>query len=110
MSARQVIATVWEFASESSPGKTYQTIQYTDGSTSCECPGWRFKRKVAAGGARTCKHVRFVDMGTADAHATGRKDYERVQGQPAPARMPMEKAQPELARRATQTRRVFEFD
>lgn len=103
----QVIAIVWAFASESSPGKTYQTIQYTDGSTSCECPGWRYKRKVAAGGARTCKHVRFVDMGTADAHATGRKDYAPVQGQPAqqPARRP--DAQPNLP---SQKRRVFEFD
>lgn len=73
--ARKIILTVWEFPSGSTKGKVYQTLLYVDGSTSCDCPGWVFKRKGTQDGARTCKHTRFVDMGTADTHATGRKDY-----------------------------------
>jgi len=32
------IARVWEFASSSNPNHKYETLQYTDNSTSCNCP------------------------------------------------------------------------
>jgi hypothetical protein len=85
MNNRPEISTLWVFASESSPGKVYQTLQYTDNSTTCDCPAWTFKRKTTANGARTCKHVRFVDAGIADAHAISRKNYqEKKQTTPRP--------------------------
>lgn len=96
------ISTVWEFGSESNAGKVYQTLQYADGSTSCDCPGWRFKRK-SAGGLRTCKHTRFVEMGTADSHAQARKDY----GGRQVTRKPDQQATPELPK---QGKRVFRFE
>lgn len=82
MSARPTILTVWEFASESSPGKAYQTILYVDGTTSCECPGYIFKRKRTQDNGRTCKHTRYVEMGTADVHARAKKDYGKGERQP----------------------------
>lgn len=59
----KVIATLFVFESDSRPGKTYQSLQYTDGSTSCECPGWVFKRKSTVDGQRTCKHTRLIESG-----------------------------------------------
>jgi len=69
----KTVAKVWTFVSDSSPGKTYETLQYEDGSTSCNCPGWT--RRVAADGSRTCKHTRMVDQGLADGHAMSSHDY-----------------------------------
>lgn len=60
-------AKTWIFASESNPTKKYETLQYTDGSTSCNCPGWC--RRVAKDGSRSCKHVRAVALGIADVEA-----------------------------------------
>jgi hypothetical protein len=57
------IAKSWRFAS-SSGSKTYETLQYTDGSTSCQCMGWC--RQVKPDGSRTCKHTRMVESGMAD--------------------------------------------
>lgn len=67
------IAKVWTFGSSSSPDKTYETILYTDRSTSCDCPGWT--RRVDARGLRTCKHTRYVDQDLADTYAIRSKDY-----------------------------------
>ena len=64
------IAKVWTFKSESNPDKTYETLQYVDGSTSCNCPGWT-KRAI-----RTCKHTRFVDQGIADSNCTSSHEYD----------------------------------
>jgi hypothetical protein len=61
------------FKSDSNPKTTYQTLQYTDGSTSCECKGWT--RRVAADGSRSCKHTRSVDMGQADRECVSSNDY-----------------------------------
>lgn len=36
---------------------TYEVRLNQDGTTSCNCPGWRF----AKNGVRTCKHVRHVE-------------------------------------------------
>jgi hypothetical protein len=69
----KAIAKVWTFGSSSNPNKSYETLQYTDGSTSCNCPGWT--RRVAGDGSRSCTHTRKVDQGIADQHATSFSDY-----------------------------------
>lgn len=63
-SMQKQITRVWSFASDSNQNIEYQTLQYADGTTSCNCKGWT--RRVAADGSRTCKHTRLIDMGTAD--------------------------------------------
>lgn len=46
------------FASPSSHGAvTYETLLWSDGSTTCDCPGWVYQR---AGKPRGCKHTRMV--------------------------------------------------
>ena len=57
------IEKTWTFASNSNPSKTYETILYEDGTTSCNCRGWTFKKD---GQERTCTHTRKVESGTAD--------------------------------------------
>jgi hypothetical protein len=56
------ITKVWTFESSSGNG-TYETLQYDDGSTSCNCFGWTHRNPP---GGRTCKHTRLVDQGIAD--------------------------------------------
>jgi hypothetical protein len=63
---------IWIIESQSG-GKPYETIQYCNGSTSCNCFSW-IKRKPV-GGERTCKHVRMVEMGQADIYAVSSKEY-----------------------------------
>jgi len=65
---------VWTFRSDSNPDLEYQTLQYTDGATSCNCPGWT--RRVAADGSRSCKHTRWIDLGTADRHCNATHIYQ----------------------------------
>jgi hypothetical protein len=67
------IQRVWTFNSDSDPDREYQTLQYRDGSTSCNCAGWT--RRVAQDGSRSCKHTRSVDMGTADRQCTATHEY-----------------------------------
>ena len=50
---------MWTFES-SSGSKTYETLKWNDGSTSCDCPGWT---RRCVDGQRTCKHVRAVEAG-----------------------------------------------
>lgn len=57
------IAKTWFFQSNSNPDKMYETTQYTDGSTSCQCKGWCMKR---GGQERSCTHTRMVEAGLAD--------------------------------------------
>jgi len=71
------ITRVRSFASDSNPNIEYETLQYADGTTSCNCMGWT--RRVAADGSRSCKHCRLVDMGTADNHCTATHNYEPQQ-------------------------------
>src|ERR1035441_3667731 len=71
---------VWTFVSDSNPNIEYETLQYTDGTTSCNCKGWT--RRVAQDGSRSCKHCRLVDMGTADNHCTATHNYEPQQPKP----------------------------
>lgn len=72
MSASKMeLETVWLFDSSSSDTQ-YQTILYSCGKLSCDCPGWRFARN----GVRTCKHVRLVELGAADSRAAAVKRYK----------------------------------
>lgn len=71
------ISRVWSFQSDSNPNTQYETLQFADGSTSCNCKGWT--RRVAADGSRSCKHTRLVDMGMADDHCTASHNYEPQQ-------------------------------
>ena len=68
------ISKVWTFQSDSNPSRQYETLEYADGTRSCNCPGWT--RRVAADGSRSCKHTRYVDMGIADHHCTATHNYE----------------------------------
>ena len=70
----QKISKVWTFPSDSNPNTEYETLQYADGSTSCNCKGWT--RRLAADGSRSCKHTRLVDMGAADANCRASHQYE----------------------------------
>ena len=74
------ITKVWTFASDSNPNIEYETLQYLDGSTSCNCMGWT--RRVAADGTRSCKHTRSVEMGTADANCIATHNYANQHQQP----------------------------
>jgi hypothetical protein len=72
---KKLIHKVWTFQSDSNPDVSYQTLQYTDGTSSCECRGWC--RRVAADGSRSCKHTRWVDQGIAYRYSTATHDYRR---------------------------------
>ncbi len=76
------IATLFVFQSESNAAKQYQTLQYVDGSMSCDCPGWTFKKKTTSNGERTCKHLRFVEAGLGNVHAVKVVEYATVTVQP----------------------------
>lgn len=76
------ISQVWTFGSDSNPDINYETLRYTDQSMSCNCPGWT--RRVAADGSRSCKHIRSIDMGTADQQSTATHSYEALKPQPQP--------------------------
>ncbi len=78
------IARVWSFASDSNPNIEYQTLQYIDGSCSCNCKGWT--RRIAADGSRSCKHTRAVDMGTADQTCKATHSYEQQKGKTSNAK------------------------
>jgi len=78
------ITRVWTFASDSNPNIEYQTLQYADGTTSCSCKGWT--RRVAPDGSRSCKHTRYVDLGTADSHCRATHTYESQKKEPSHAK------------------------
>ena len=81
----KIISRVWTFQSDSNPNVSYETLQYADGTTSCNCMGWT--RRVSLDGSRSCKHVRSVDMGTADNLCTATHDYRSHDNhQPQPQR------------------------
>ena len=87
----KAIARVWKFSSSSNPNKSYETLQYEDGTTSCQCPGWT--KRVAADGSRTCRHTRSVDMGTADTECTASSIYGPVSSTPTVMIQPVQKTQ-----------------
>jgi hypothetical protein len=67
------ISKVWTFASDANPNIEYETLQYSDGSSSCNCKGWT--RRVSQDGMRSCKHTRAVDMGIADQNCLATHNY-----------------------------------
>lgn len=54
----KAIAVMYVFESESNPNKVYQTLHYTDGTTSCDCKGWT---RRCVNGQRTCRHTRLIE-------------------------------------------------
>jgi hypothetical protein len=75
----KIISKVWAFPSDSNPNIEYETLQYEDGTTSCNCKGWT--RRTALDGSRSCKHTRQVDMGTADGQCKTSHQYKSHQPQ-----------------------------
>ena len=71
------ISRVWTFRSDSNANVQYETLQFVDGTTSCNCKGWT--RRVAVDGTRSCKHTRYVDMGIADDRCTATHSYQSHQ-------------------------------
>ena len=65
------IQTAFAFQSSSS-AEVYQTLVYDDGSITCNCPGWT--RRIVDG-VRTCKHVRYVELGIGRNQCVSFKDY-----------------------------------
>jgi hypothetical protein len=96
---KKPIHKVWTFRSDSDPEVRYQTLQYSDGTTSCECRGWC--RRVAVDGSRSCKHTRWVDQGIADRHCTAAHDYDNHKPQPSVQNhvQPQIKTTPKLGQR-----------
>jgi hypothetical protein len=102
----KAITKVWTFQSDSNPDKTYETLQYDDGTTSCNCPGWT--RRVAQDGSRSCKHTRLVDQGLADSHCVSSHSYDSpVQAPPAKAKaIQTPQAKPVKLKPATPARKI----
>jgi len=53
------MADAWAFPS-SKGTTTYEVVRQPDGSLTCNCPGWVYKKKDAI---RECKHTRLVEGG-----------------------------------------------
>lgn len=70
------IAKAWSFPSDTDPAKDYQTLLRMDGTSSCECRGWTMKRKNQP---RSCKHVRWIELGIADQRCKAMVDYRTGQ-------------------------------
>jgi len=80
---KKAIQKVWIFSSKSSD-KTYETLKYADGTTSCNCMGWT--RHVKLDGSRSCSHTRSVDMGRADIESIDRHTYTDEIEEPKPVK------------------------
>ena len=78
----KTVVKVWTFQSDSNPSKTYESLKYSDYSTSCNCPGWT-KRSV-----RSCKHTRAVEMGSATSQAEAHINYQGAQAAPKAVKAP----------------------
>ena len=75
----------WVFVS-SKGDRRYQSLLYTDGSVSCDCPGWC--RRAAADGSRSCRHTRFIEMGCADRECERVIDYRATPNGARPVSVP----------------------
>lgn len=81
----KTIVKSWTFRSNSNPNKTYETLQYSDGDTSCNCRGWTY----AKNGTRSCTHTRKVDQGLADREALSVwNSPNSIRVEPLPVRQP----------------------
>ena len=82
----KAIAYSWMFGSKSNPNATpHETLQYTDGTISCNCSGWT--RRVAEDGSRTCTHVRMVESGLADSACLKKLDLTTGKIKPKPIKV-----------------------
>jgi hypothetical protein len=79
----KAVAKVWAFASSSNTATRYETLQYSDGCMSCNCPGWT--RRTATDGTRSCRHTRLVDMDRASIEALSFHDYTQQKHAPPPS-------------------------
>lgn len=84
---RGKIVKAWAFKSETDSSRTYQTLLYDSGATSCDCLGWTKRAQ------RTCRHVRWVELGLADECASAIVDYKHEIHRPAPVLLPAHEAQ-----------------
>jgi len=80
-------AFTWMFGSKSNPSAVpHETIQYVDGTTSCNCFGWC--RRVQSDGSRSCTHTRLVEQGLADGHCLSKIDHLKTKTKPKPIKLP----------------------
>jgi ATP-dependent DNA ligase len=82
-----------KFRFESSSGNgVYETLLLTDGTTSCNCPGWT--RRVATDGSRSCKHTKQVEARPAPPTKPTKLAFDvvgrPVSGSPAETREPVQ--------------------
>jgi len=64
---------VWRNPSHSTPGKNYETIQWSNGDLTCNCRGWIYPKN---GNPRTCTHVRQAELELRDsARADMRREH-----------------------------------
>jgi hypothetical protein len=82
--SKPTITEEWSF--DGSGKHPYVTRLYSDGSTSCNCPGWT--RRVDGAGRRHCKHTTWVEMGVADRYAVSHVDWEATVRQTVAAPTP----------------------
>jgi hypothetical protein len=60
-SNKSAVVRIWEFPSKSNPNRPpWVSRLYTDGSTSCNCPGWT--KHVDDNGHRHCRHIETVEQ------------------------------------------------
>lgn len=71
MTTPQKIRCTYWFDSSSSDNR-YETLEYENGTTSCNCPGWA---RRCVNGVRTCKHTRSVQAGLGRQHAANFKEF-----------------------------------
>lgn len=55
---------IYNFRSQSTPEKTYETRLWSEGKMTCNCPGWT--RRTQPDGQRLCVHTRLVSAGNAE--------------------------------------------
>jgi bifunctional non-homologous end joining protein LigD len=74
------LAREWTFPSSSSSA-VYTTKRHADGSLSCNCRGWTFKR---GSGPRECKHTRSIASQNSGASQVLADEFEPARAKPAP--------------------------
>jgi hypothetical protein len=98
-------AFTWLFGSESKPNAVpHETVQWADGTTSCNCFGWT--RRLRDNGtaapctfndraSRECRHTRLVDEGIADDYCVSKIDHTTAQPKSKPVKLPKQIKQTE---------------
>lgn len=101
---KQILRTY--FFDSSSGDKLYQTLEYVDGTTSCDCNGWC--RRIAPDGSRSCKHTRSVEAGYGDRLA---KSVVETSGKPFAVELKPRFEPPKKTKRAQEPEldRAFDF-